>query len=186
MKIFINTIKTTSLSLLTITSITSAVMLTSTTAQAGPWIGMNANVCAPYNNSYKDVTRYEGGIYPTLINGNPYITCPLKLEEPPGGSPKTVRVWINYSRHIHGSSIFTATPKMDCKLYSADYFGNTTTTPFVMQTGSHKSSVKNINSPYGGTITVRCDLKRSILTTVPLLGSFGGIDILYSFNYKIL
>ena len=180
MKTFINTIKTTSLSLLTITSITSAVMLTSTTAQAGPWIGMNANVCAPYNNSYKDVTRYEGGIYPTVNNGNPYITCPLKLEEPPGGSPKTVRVWINYSRHWHQGN--PSGPAMDCRLYSADYFGNTTSTPFVMQLGSHKSSVKNINSPYGGTITVRCDLKRSS----SVFGLTGGIDRLYSFNYKIL
>ena len=173
MKTFINTIKTTSLSLLVITSVTSAVLLTSSTAQAGPWIALNGNICQAHRLDVGVVQPEANGIYvaandPGLTYAHKHVYCPLKLEE--AGGSKIVRVWINYRKFSHSDATH-----MHCRLYSSDYFGNSTSVGFTMPTGI-ASSVKNINSPYGGTITVFCGLSRSD----------AGTDRIYSFNYKIL
>ena len=172
MKNLIKTAKITSLSLLAIISLTAGIMATSSTAQAGPWIALNANACQP---SYSGeggtkVSYYTYKIRPRGGTTSIWVYCPLKLEEV--GGDKTVRVWINYKRIDHSGDV----SDMACELHSSDYFGNFTATSFSMFYGNSASSVKNINSPYGGTISVYCYLRDSA----------EGTDELYSFNYRIL
>ena len=171
MKNLIKTAKITSLSLLAIISLTAGIMATSSTAQAGPWIALNATVCQPAHLGGDEGDELFYHIY-GLINGDlgpgptsTFVHCPLKLEEV--GGNKTVRVWVNYDKR---------NSNMSCFLYSSDYFGNLTSTSFSLNSGK-SSSVKNINSPYGGTIIVSCKLNVTYTN---------GFDQLYSFNYKIL